>query len=70
MNTQVQNHNSFAVVVSPQGGLPSLQNQNSNDFWVMTGLGYEILETGNKKHCQSYLEEIMSQLVEIDYFTN
>ena len=68
MNTQTQNHNSFAVVVSPSGGLPSLQNQNSNDYWVMQGLGYEILETGNKKHCEQYLEELMSQIIDVDYF--
>jgi len=70
MNTQVQNHNSFAVVVSPSGGLPSVQNQNSNDFWIMQSMGYEILESGNKKHCTEYWEELMAQIVDIDYLTN
>ena len=68
MTTQVQNHNSFAVVVSPSGGLPSLQNENSDTFWEMQCSGYEVLERGNKRHCQEYLEQVMSELVNIQYF--
>jgi len=68
MTNQVQNHNSFAVVVSPNGGLPSLQNQNSNTYWEMQTIGYEVLHTGNKKSCQSYLEEMMGELININYF--
>jgi hypothetical protein len=68
MTNQVQNHNSFAVVVSPSGGLPSLQNQNSNEYWDMQNIGYEILHTGNKRDCQAFLEEMMGELNNINYF--
>lgn len=63
-----QQHNTFAVVVSPNGGLPSVQNKNSVTYWEMQTLGYEVLETGNKKYCMEYWEQCMEQLIEIEYF--
>ena len=69
MNGQ-QNQNCFAVIVSPSGGLPSVININGQEHWERMQMKYEVLETGTKKHCFSYYEEMMSQLVDIDYFTN
>lgn len=63
-----QNQNCFAVVVSPSGGLPTLVNQNSNEYWEFMNLSYEVLETGTKKHCTEYQEEMMAELVNIEYF--
>jgi len=63
-----QNLNAFAVVVSPKGGLPSVISKNSTDYWEFTNIGYETLHTGTKKECIAYQEEMMAQLIEIQYF--
>lgn len=60
MNTQIQNHNSFAVV-QKDDGLPSLINQNSPDFFDFIQCGYIVIEIGNKRHCNSYIEEYMAE---------
>jgi len=65
---KAQQHTEFAVVVSPSGGMPSVINQASNDFWIMQSMGYEVLEQGTKKHCTEYWEQLMEQVVEIEYF--
>ena len=63
------NTHTYAVIVSPNGGIPSVFSKNDPDYYVMTvHLNYEELHSGSKKECNSYWEEMVSQLNEIEYF--
>ena len=66
---KAQQHTEFAVIVNKSGGIPSVMNQASSDYWIMmNNLNYEKLHEGTKKECNAYCEEMISQLNEIDYF--
>lgn len=67
---KAQQHESHAVIVSPNGGIPAVFSKDSNDYWQMINqLNYEELHTGSKRNCNDYLEEMVSQLNEIQYFS-
>lgn len=65
MNTQ-----NYAVIVNENtGGLPSCIYKNSQHYWDFMQAGYISLNEGTKRQCQGYLEEYMSQLIDVEYFS-
>jgi len=63
------NTNTYAVMANENtGGLPTVVSQNSVTFLEMQMIGYCTLHTGTKRDCNYYLEELMSQLIDIQYF--
>lgn len=65
-----QNHNDYAVIVSPNGGIPAVFPKDSNDYWqMMNQLNYEELHSGSRRNCLNYLDEMVGQLLEIQYFS-
>lgn len=66
MTNQTQNHNTFAVI-QKDGGLPSLVNQNSDLFYDFMQAGYTVIQSGNKRACNAYIEEYMAECIDYHY---
>lgn len=63
------NNSTYAVVANENiGGLPSVVSKNSSDFWDMQQVGYIILHEDTKRNCLKYLEDMMGELVNINFF--
>lgn len=66
MTNQTQNHNTFAVI-QKDGGLPSLINQNSSDFFDFMQAGYIVILEGNKRACTAFVEEYLAEELDFHY---
>lgn len=62
------NTNTYCVVTSPNGSLPSVISKNSPDWYDYQRIGYEILFQGTRRAAYRHLEDLMGELVETNFF--
>ena len=63
------NTTNYAVVANENvGGMPTVVSKNSNTYWEYMNIGYATLTEGTKRYCEQYQEEMMGELININYF--
>jgi len=62
------NTNTYAVVTSQNGSLPSVISKNSPDWYDYQRAGYETLFEGTRRAAYSHLEALMGELVDCNFF--